>query len=64
RFELVVVINDPQAGKYYAGAVTAPVFGAIMGGVFRTMNIEPDALATGEKFDFFINEGYGTGGIS
>ncbi len=49
RFALVVVINDPQAGKYYGGAVSAPVFGAIMGGVLRTMNIEPDALATGEK---------------
>ncbi len=48
RFALVVVINDPQAGKY-GGAVSAPVFGAIMGGVLRTMNIEPDALATGEK---------------
>lgn len=44
RFALVVVINDPQAGKYYGGAVSAPVFGAIMGGVLRTMNIEPDAL--------------------
>ncbi|MDU5190267.1 MAG: peptidoglycan glycosyltransferase FtsI, partial [Mixta calida] len=43
RFALVVVINDPQAGKYYGGAVSAPVFGAIMGGVLRTMNIEPDA---------------------
>ncbi|WP_315309541.1 peptidoglycan glycosyltransferase FtsI [Pantoea vagans] len=46
RFALVVVINDPQAGKYYGGAVSAPVFGAIMGGVLRTMNIEPDALPT------------------
>ena len=44
RFALVVVINDPQGGKYYGGAVSAPVFGAIMGGVLRTMNIEPDAL--------------------
>ncbi|CAK9886041.1 MAG: Peptidoglycan D,D-transpeptidase FtsI [Candidatus Erwinia impunctatus] len=44
RFALVVVINDPQAGKYYGGAVSAPVFGVIMGGVLRTMNIEPDAL--------------------
>ncbi len=48
RFALVVVINDPQAGKY-GGAVSAPVFGAIMGGVLRTMNIEPDALTTGDK---------------
>jgi len=49
RFALVVVINDPQGGKYYGGAVSAPVFGAIMGGVLRTMNVEPDALATENK---------------
>jgi cell division protein FtsI (penicillin-binding protein 3) len=49
RFALVVVINDPQGGKYYGGAVSAPVFGAIMGGVLRTMNVEPDALPAVEK---------------
>ncbi|MDU7257688.1 MAG: penicillin-binding transpeptidase domain-containing protein [Escherichia coli] len=64
RFALVVVINDPQAGKYYGGAVSAPVFGAIMGGVLRTMNIEPDALTTGDKNEFVINQGEGTGGRS
>ncbi|MFQ6564935.1 peptidoglycan glycosyltransferase FtsI [Dickeya dianthicola] len=61
RFALVVVINDPQAGKYYGGAVSAPVFGAIMGGVLRTMNIEPDALPTGEKSEFVINRKEGSG---
>ncbi len=49
------MINDPQAGKYYGGAVSAPVFGAIMGGVLRTMNIEPDALPTGDKSELVIN---------
>lgn len=61
RFALVVVINDPQAGKYYGGAVSAPVFGAIMGGVLRTMNVEPDALPTGEKNDMVINRKEGSG---
>lgn len=56
RFALVVVINDPQAGKYYGGAVSAPVFGAIMGGVLRTMNIEPDALPTNDKSDLVVNK--------
>ncbi|UVK77785.1 MAG: peptidoglycan DD-transpeptidase FtsI [Sodalis sp. Fse] len=56
RFALVVVINDPQGEKYYGGAVSAPVFGAIMGGVLRTMNVEPDALIrTGEKNDLVNN---------
>lgn len=49
RFALVVVINDPQAGKYYGGAVSAPVFGSIMGSVLRTMNVRPDALPVNEK---------------
>lgn len=56
RFALVVVINDPQAGKYYGGAVSAPVFGAIMGGVLRTMNMEPDALPTVDKNELVKNK--------
>lgn len=56
RFALVVVINDPQNGKYYGGAVSAPVFSSIMGGVLRMMNIEPDALPhPGKKSDIFVN---------
>ncbi|TDB62167.1 peptidoglycan glycosyltransferase FtsI [Photorhabdus khanii] len=64
RFALVVVVNDPQAGKYYGGAVSAPVFGAIMGGVLRIMNVEPDALAAGDKNEFVINKKEDTGGRS
>ena len=45
-------------------AGTGPIFGAIMGGVLRTMNIEPDALTTGDKNEFVINQGEGTGGRS
>lgn len=55
RFALVVVINDPKAGNYYGGSVSAPVFGSIMGSVLRTMNVEPDALPVGDKNDFLIN---------
>jgi cell division protein FtsI (penicillin-binding protein 3) len=61
RFALVVVINDPQAGKYYGGAVSAPVFGAIMGGALRTMNVEPDALLSGDKNEMVINQEEGSG---
>ena len=60
RFALVVVINDPQAGKYYGGAVSAPVFGAIMGGVLRTMNVEPDALPTSDKNEMVTNKNEGS----
>lgn len=61
RFALVVVINDPQAGVYYGGAVSAPVFSAIMGGVLRTMNVAPDALPAGDKHELVINKGANDG---
>ncbi|WP_457913473.1 peptidoglycan glycosyltransferase FtsI [Candidatus Gillettellia adelgis] len=64
RFALVVVINDPQGGKYYGGVISAPVFGTIMGGVLRTMNIQPDALPSNYKNKFVINETEGIGGKS
>lgn len=44
RYSLVVVINEPSAGEYFGGAVSAPVFSSIMGGVLRTMNIPPDGI--------------------
>lgn len=44
KFALVVVINDPQNGAYYGGAVSAPVFSQIMGDVLRLENIEPDGM--------------------
>lgn len=56
RYALVVVINDPQAGVYYGGAVSAPVFGAIMSGVLRTMNIEPDALTPADAKEIVVNQ--------
>ncbi|VFP83142.1 Peptidoglycan D,D-transpeptidase FtsI [Candidatus Erwinia haradaeae] len=42
RFALVVVVNDPQSGQYYGGAVSAPVFSTIMSSVLHTMHIKPD----------------------
>ncbi|QOI11272.1 peptidoglycan glycosyltransferase FtsI [Blochmannia endosymbiont of Colobopsis nipponica] len=43
RFALVVVIDEPSSGQYYGGVVSAPVFGTVMSGVLRMMNVEPDA---------------------
>jgi len=48
RFALVVVINDPENGAYYGGAVSAPVFSQIMSDVLRLENIEPDGLPQGD----------------
>ncbi|MDN6228103.1 MAG: hypothetical protein L0J12_02630, partial [Enterobacterales bacterium] len=45
-------------------AVSAPIFGAIMGGVLRTMNVEPDALPTGDKNELVNNKKEGSGGRS
>ena len=38
----VVVINDPTGGGYYGGLVAAPVFGKVMTGAMRLLDIPPD----------------------
>lgn len=42
RFTVVVVINDPQAGKYYGGDVAAPAFSRVMAGALRYSGVMPD----------------------
>jgi len=44
RFATVIVINDPQAGKYYGGLVSAPVFHNVMEGALRLMDVAPDDI--------------------
>ena len=46
RFATVVVINDPQAGSYYAGLVSAPVFRNVMEDALRLMDVPPDDIDT------------------
>ena len=46
RYALVVLINDPKAGAYYGGAISAPVFSSIMGYTLRANGITPDAEPT------------------
>ena len=43
RYALVILINDPKAGQYYGGAVSAPVFSSIMGYALRANGVAPDA---------------------
>ncbi len=45
KYALAVVINNPQNGAYYGGAVSAPVFSEIMGSVLRAQNVRPDGMA-------------------
>ena len=39
---VAVMIDEPSAGKYYGGAVAAPVFSNVVGGSLRIMNVQPD----------------------
>jgi cell division protein FtsI (penicillin-binding protein 3) len=45
RLIIAVMIDEPSAGKYFGGAVAAPVFNKVMAGALRIMNIPPDAPA-------------------
>ena len=49
RFALVVLINEPSQGKYYGGAVAAPLFSKIMGYTLKARNIKPDNLTDNSK---------------
>lgn len=49
RYSLVVIIDNPKAGQYYGGTVSAPIFSRIMTGVLRTMNVAPDRPLDNKK---------------
>lgn len=46
RVAAVVVIDEPSKGGYYGGLVAAPVFGRVMAGALRMLNVHPDNLPT------------------
>lgn len=46
RLVMVVMIDEPSAGQYYGGLVSAPVFSKVMGGALRLLNIPPDQEET------------------
>jgi cell division protein FtsI (penicillin-binding protein 3) len=48
RLAVVVVIDEPSAGKYYGGEVAAPVFSRIVGDATRILAIPPDDVDVGE----------------
>lgn len=45
RLIIAVMIDEPSAGKYFGGAVAAPVFSKVMSSALHIMNIPPDAPA-------------------
>jgi cell division protein FtsI (penicillin-binding protein 3) len=46
RFVIAVMLDEPSAGKYFGGAVAAPVFSRVMAGALRMQNVPHDAPAT------------------
>jgi cell division protein FtsI (penicillin-binding protein 3) len=44
RLAVVVVIDEPSAGKHHGGDVSAPVFSAVLGGALRLLGVPPDDL--------------------
>lgn len=43
RIVMVVVLDEPRAGKYYGGQVAGPVFAAVGAEALRLLNVAPDA---------------------
>jgi cell division protein FtsI (penicillin-binding protein 3) len=42
RFVMVVMLNEPRAGKFYGGQVAGPVFSEVMAETLRLLNVEPE----------------------
>ncbi|MDP1653045.1 MAG: penicillin-binding protein 2 [Rhodocyclaceae bacterium] len=42
RLIVAVMIDEPGAGKYYGGEVSAPVFSSVMGSALRALGVAPD----------------------
>jgi cell division protein FtsI (penicillin-binding protein 3) len=59
RIAVAVVIDEPSEGGYYGGVVSAPVFGKVMAGALRLMNIVPDNLPPVESQELAVNTGTG-----
>lgn len=46
RLVVVVMIDEPSAGQYYGGIVSAPVFSKVMAGALRILEVDPDQQET------------------
>lgn len=42
RIVVAVMVDEPRAGKYYAGDVAAPVFSQVVQSTLRALNVPPD----------------------
>jgi cell division protein FtsI (penicillin-binding protein 3) len=46
RLIITVMIDEPSAGEYYGGLVSAPVFSKVMAGALRILGVAPDQQST------------------
>ncbi|MCA0901764.1 peptidoglycan D,D-transpeptidase FtsI family protein [Microbulbifer agarilyticus] len=49
RLAAVVVIDDPTNTKYYGGEVAAPVFGKVMTGAMRLLQVPPEHIPPADE---------------
>ncbi len=45
RLVMVIMVDDPSGDTYFGSQIAAPVFGKVMSGALRLLNIMPDDLA-------------------
>lgn len=43
RLVMIIMVDEPRSGIYYGGEIAAPVFGRVMAGALRLLDIPPDA---------------------
>ncbi|MDQ3197449.1 MAG: peptidoglycan D,D-transpeptidase FtsI family protein [Burkholderiales bacterium] len=51
RLVVAVMIDEPNAGQHFGGAVAAPVFSSVMSGALRMLSVAPDAPAGSDAQD-------------
>ncbi len=49
RLVMVVTVDEPMRGGYYGGVTAAPVFGRVMTGALRLLDVPPDAPRKGPR---------------
>ncbi|HWP94823.1 MAG TPA: penicillin-binding transpeptidase domain-containing protein [Gammaproteobacteria bacterium] len=54
RVVIVVMLDEPKAGRYHGGEVAAPVFAKVMGGALRLMDVPPDGFVRQEAQPFAV----------
>ena len=54
RLIIAVMLDEPSAGKYFGGAVAAPVFSQVMAGSLRILNVPHDALPANNGVNFSL----------